>query len=532
MKRIFACGILAAAAAGCSDSLTAPIEAARPVPTQINFARSATVPIAGRYIVVFKNSVADVDAEAAVIGRRHGGTLRHVYKSALRGMTIDIPDAKVAALRAEPSVAYVEQDQTMSISMRFDSPLVNAASGQCLATQNGSAAAATFAAMAPCSGATAQVLSLPAVGIAGPIRFFSGATCFDDLQVTGSVGNVVGIYPCHGGANQNWTLTSAGEVKGNGLCVTPTGATVTLQTCTGSASQRWTTGAVAPPGAPVTVTQTGATWGLDRLDQRVLPLNGSFAYQADGTGVTAYIFDSGINFAHDEFGGRATTGFDAITPGGNAADCNGHGTHVAGTVGGGTYGVAKKVRLVAVRVLDCNGSGTTSSLIAGIDWMNANRMAPAVANLSLGGGYSQASNDAIARSAAAGVVVTVAAGNSAVDACTTSPASAPDAIAVGATDNTDTFASFSNHGSCVRINAPGVNIVSAWIGSNTITVGASGTSMAAPHVAGAVAAYLQRNPGATPAQVRAALTGSATANVIRGTLSGTPNLLLYSSSGG
>jgi subtilisin family serine protease len=341
----------------------------------------------------------------------------------------------------------------------------------------------------------------------------------------------VGLFRCvSGAADEQWTLTSAGALTGiNGLCVAaaPTGA-VTLQPCDGSASQRWTAGA-GP--APSIVTQYGADWGLDRMDQRTLPLSGSYAYQRDGTGVTAYIIDTGINFSHDEFGGRASAGVDEVTVGGGAADCNGHGTHVAGTVGGATYGVAKKVRLVAVRVLDCQGSGYSSWAIAGVDWVTEHRVLPAVANLSLGGSFSQAFNDAIERSIAAGVVYAIAAGNSAADACATSPGSAPNAITVGATDNTDAFASFSNFGACVKMNAPGVGIVSAWIGSNVATTGASGTSMAAPHVTGAAAVYLQGNPSATPAQVRAALTSAATTNVLGGLPSGTPNLLLYSPAG-
>jgi hypothetical protein len=410
-------------------------------------------------------------------------------------------------------------------------PLVSAASGQCLATVNGSAAAATASTLAPCStSAASQVLSIPAVGTAGQVLLFSGTMCLDDFGAQGRAGDVVGVYTCVTGApSQAWTLTSAGTLTGiHGLCVAASGSSVTLQSCDGSVGQRWSTTAPAATPPPSGTTQNGADWGLDRMDQRALPLNGSYTYQADGTGVTAYIIDTGINFTHSEFGGRASTGVDEMTPGGSAADCNGHGTHVAGTVGGATYGVAKNVKLVAVRVLDCTGSGTSSGAIAGIDWVTAHRSLPAVANMSLGGVFSQAMNDAVARSVAAGVVYAVAAGNSAADACATSPASAPDAITVGATDATDLFASFSNFGSCVKLNAPGVSITSAWIGSDAAIATASGTSMASPHVAGAVAVYLQQNSSATPAQVRAALTGGATSNVIQAIGTGTPNLLLFS----
>ena len=275
------------------------------------------------------------------------------------------------------------------------------------------------------------------------------------------------------------------------------------------------------------VVQSNATWGLDRIDQRARPLNASYAYNVTGSGVTAYIIDTGINYAQADFGGRAFSGFDAVTAGGTATDCNGHGTHVAGTVGSTTYGVAKGVRLVGVRVLDCGGSGTTSGVISGIDWVTRQTARPAVANMSLGGGYSAALNTAVQNSIAAGVTYAIAAGNSAADACTQSPASVSTAITVGATSSTDAFASFSNYGSCVHLNAPGVSITSLWIGASGTTSTISGTSMASPHVAGTAALYLSANPSATPAQVKSALTGNATTNVITGIAGATPNRLLY-----
>ena len=275
-------------------------------------------------------------------------------------------------------------------------------------------------------------------------------------------------------------------------------------------------------------TETNATWGIDRIDQHALPLDQSYTYNADGTGVTVYIIDTGINFTHNEYAGRATTGIDEVTANGTAADCNGHGSHVSGTVGGTTYGVAKNVQLVAVRVLNCQGSGTNAGVIAGIDWVTANKHLPAAANMSLGGGFSSSLNQAVENSVTAGVVYAIAAGNSAADACLYSPASAPSAITVGATDISDGFAGFSNYGGCVDINAPGVNITSAWIGSNSATNTISGTSMATPHVAGAAALYLQANPGASAQQVRDALVNNASANKISGIPGGTVNLLLYS----
>ncbi|MEP6622417.1 MAG: S8 family serine peptidase, partial [bacterium] len=274
--------------------------------------------------------------------------------------------------------------------------------------------------------------------------------------------------------------------------------------------------------------QTGAAWGLDRIDQKKLPLSTTYSYAMDGSGVTVYIIDTGINFFHTEYAGRAFTGVDEITPGGTAIDCLGHGTSVAGVVGGTTYGVAKKVKMVSVRVYDCKGAGAKSQLIAGVDWVTAHRVRPAVANMSLISSPSAALNQAVLNSMAAGVTYVVAAGNGTQDACISSPAQVAGVIAVGATTNTDGFANFSNFGKCVSINAPGANIpTSALASSNSATTVASGTSLSSPSVAGAAALYLQQNPGASPAQVLAALKSNATANVITNLSAGTPNLLLY-----
>ncbi|HEX6371626.1 MAG TPA: S8 family peptidase [Longimicrobium sp.] len=256
----------------------------------------------------------------------------------------------------------------------------------------------------------------------------------------------------------------------------------------------------------VQTTQYGPPWGLDRIDQRDRPLSGSYTYDRTGSGVTAYVIDTGIETSHSQFGGRASAGFDAF--GGSGQDCNGHGTHVAGTLGGSTYGVAKSVGLVAVRVLDCSGFGSTSTVVAGIDWVRANHATSSVANLSLGGGPDQAIDDAIANLVASGVTVVVAAGNDNVDACTQSPARAPLAVTVGATNSSDQEASFSNHGSCVDTYAPGVGITSAWLNGGTNTI--DGTSMASPHVAGVAALFLEANPGAAPSTVRGALEGYST----------------------
>ena len=392
---LFSVGIVA-----CSEQAVAPGHVSAPVAA--TFAANGGVPITGQYIVRFADNEQNVDAQAVRVAAQHNARITHIYRSALKGVALELPvspiagapvPAAVTALRADPSVLAVEQDQVVSI----------------------------------------------------------------------------------------------------------------------------------------TTTQSGATWGIDRIDQRSLPLNGNYVYNADGTGVTVYIIDTGINFTHTEYSGRAVAGIDEVTLGGSATDCNGHGSHVAGTVGGTTYGVAKQARLVAVRVLNCAGSGTTSGVIAGVDWVtaqkNANPSVPSAANMSLGGGLSLMLNTAVQNSVAAGVVYAVAAGNSGADACSYSPSSVASAITVGATDSGDGFASFSNRGSCVDINAPGVNITSAWIGSTSATNTISGTSMAAPHVAGAIALYLQGNPSATPAQVDAALKSNASTTLVP---AGTTNKLLYS----
>lgn len=393
MKRFITVATLGLGLAACSDIPVAPANVNPASAPATSSSGAGAVPLPGQYIVRFSDGESDVGGLATRLAVRHGGKVGFLYRSAIKGMSLQLPDAAAAALAREPGILSVEQDQVVSIN----------------------------------------------------------------------------------------------------------------------------------------TTQSNATWGIDRIDQRTLPLSGTYVYNADGTGVTVYIIDTGINFTHAEYNGRAFTGIDEITFGGTAADCNGHGSHVAGTVGGTTYGVAKQVKLVAVRVLDCNGSGTTGGVIAGIDWVtgqkNANPSVPSAANMSLGGGLSGTLNAAVANSVTAGVVYGVAAGNSSADACNSSPSSAPSAITVGATDINDAFASFSNRGSCLDINAPGVGITSAWIGSNSATNTISGTSMAAPHVVGAIALYLQVNPTSTAAQVDAALKSNASTTSVP---SGTTNKFLYS----
>jgi subtilisin family serine protease len=272
---------------------------------------------------------------------------------------------------------------------------------------------------------------------------------------------------------------------------------------------------------------TPPNWGLDRIDQRLRPMDKSFTYANDGIGVNVYILDSGIRPTHKDFAGRVVSGYTAILDGNGTNDCRGHGTHVAGIVGGTQHGVAKAVRLHAVRVLDCNGSGPTSGVIAAIDWVTQNRVLPAVANLSLSGSLSSALNTAVQNSIRAGVTYVVAAGNNAADACSYSPASTPEALTVGAVWNGDGMSGFSNFGSCLDLFAPGEAIRSASQLDDTTTVLRGGTSMAAPHVAGVAALYLAANPGATPAQVGSATANAATADILSAVPTGTPNRLLF-----
>lgn len=273
-------------------------------------------------------------------------------------------------------------------------------------------------------------------------------------------------------------------------------------------------------------TQSNPDWGLDRVDQKALPLNSTYSYSQTGSGTTAYIVDTGILSSHQQFSGRVQAGYTAISDGKGTTDCNGHGTHVAGTVGGSTYGVAKNVSLVPVRILGCDGSGASSNVIAGLDWILKNGKKPAVVNMSLGGDASASLDSAVENLFNNGYVMVVAAGNSNTDACNSSPARVSKAITVAATDNTDTRASYSNYGSCVDIFAPGSQINSSWIGSNTATKVLNGTSMATPHVAGVVAEMLQSTPTATPQTISTNLVNQASSNVVKNP-SGSPNRFLY-----
>ncbi len=387
-------GVLVLAA--CRDA-AAPDEAQQPQapqgPTLARLERGGVRAIRGQYIVVFNDNVTDPDGASDGLTRRHSGRRLHVYRHAMRGFAAELSDQAVDALRADPRVAWIEEDQTYTV------------------------------------------------------------------DVTQTIGS------------------------------------------------------------------SGQPWGIDRIDERDLPLSRTYTYTATGAGVRAYIIDTGIYTSHSQFGGRAQNVYSAF--GGSGTDCHGHGTHVAGTVGASTYGVAKGALLRGVRVLNCSGSGSTSGIIAGIDWVRLNHIKPAVANLSLGGGFSSSLNAAVNNLANAGVFVAVAAGNSNANACNFSPASASGVFTVASSTSSDAKSSFSNWGSCVEAYAPGSSIQSTWLNGGTNTI--SGTSMASPHVAGVAALYKSANGDASQSTIANFIINNATLNHISGNPSGTPNRLLYKS---
>jgi subtilisin family serine protease len=272
-------------------------------------------------------------------------------------------------------------------------------------------------------------------------------------------------------------------------------------------------------------TQSNPPWGLDRIDSKA-GLDGKYVYSKTGANVNVYVIDTGVRSTHTEFSGRVKSGYTAINDGKGTNDCQGHGTHVSGTIAGKTYGVAKNANIYPVRVLGCDGSGTNDGVIAGINWVANNARKPAVANMSLGGSFSQAVNDAVTNAIAKGVVFVVAAGNSNDDACGYSPASTPSAITVAASDRNDNSASFTSYGRCVDIWGPGVDILSAGIGNDSDTDTMSGTSMATPHAAGVAALYLEASPSATPGQIASSMVNLGSKNVIKNP-KGSANVLIY-----
>ena len=378
---------LAACAEPPSTPSPTPMDAVDEAPQLLQGGNDGPIP--GQYIVVFNDNVPDAPGLSARLANDHGATTLYTYTGVLKGFAARMSEQAAANLQRNPNVAYVEQDQTVSIS----------------------------------------------------------------------------------------------------------------------------------------TTQSGATWGIDRIDQRNRPLSGTYTYTATASAVRVYIIDTGIYTSHTQFGGRASNVYDAL--GGSGQDCNGHGTHVAGTVGASTYGVAKAVRLRGVRVLNCSGSGSWSGIIAGMDWVRLNHIKPAVANMSLGGGYSSSVNTAANNLSNAGVFVAVAAGNSNANACNYSPASAANVTSVASSTSSDAKSSFSNYGSCTHLYAPGSSITSTWLNGGTNTI--SGTSMASPHVAGVAALYKATFGDASSSTIRTWLINNSTTGVISGNPTGTPNRLLYKS---
>lgn len=279
------------------------------------------------------------------------------------------------------------------------------------------------------------------------------------------------------------------------------------------------------------IEQSNPTWGIDRLDQRNLPLDLKYKYLSSGVGVNVYIVDTGIRSTHSEFVNRVLPGYSSILDGNGSNDCNGHGTHVAGTIGGTNYGVAKGVNIIPVRVLDCNGSGSSSSVVSGLNWIAKNKKGAAVVNMSLGGSPSSTIDRAVNNLLKTNVMVVVAAGNNNADACNLSPARVSGAITVGASNNLDGRASFSNQGSCLDIFAPGLEITSSYIISDSSFVIMSGTSMATPHVTGAIAKYLQKNPNASPATIQNYIKNNASKGLLSNISSNTSNNLLFTDQG-
>ncbi|MFD6872755.1 MULTISPECIES: S8 family serine peptidase [unclassified Streptomyces] len=453
------------------------------------------------YVVVLKDATPRAPTRAlASEAEEAGDRVGPVYDTVLNGFAVRTTATRAAALAADPRVASVEPDTDFRIS---DAPTPDAPTP-------GTPAPGTPAPSAPSPNTQVPDTPTPAPTPAS-----------DTAAPTPSTAPTLPAAPV-----PVPDATTPAPSTSPGTQPAPAPAAPGTQPTPPPAAPP----APAPAGAPLTA-QAAAPWPLDRIDQRELPLDGSYTYAGKARGVTVYVVDTGINTAHQEFGGRARVGYNAVFMEG-AADCNGHGTHVAATVGGATYGVAKEVSLVGVKVADCRGDGKLSAILRGLDWLvkdaarNTAR-GPAVANMSMGGSRSRAMDAAVVRAVASGITFTVAAGNDGRDACVGSPAGVAQALTVGATDAADRRPAFSNHGRCVDLSAPGVAVTSAWKGSATALARSSGTSMAAPHAAGAAALILAGGTARTPEQVGRALLRGAVPDRITGLPAGTANLLLH-----
>ncbi|MFJ3834107.1 S8 family peptidase [Streptomyces sp. NPDC090054] len=458
------------------------------------------------YVVVLKDATPRAPARAlASEAEEAGDRVGPVYDTVLNGFAVRTTATRAAALAADPRVASVEPDTDFRIS---DTPTPGTPVPSVPAPGTPAPSTPSPNTQVPDTPTPAPT---PVTDTAAPTPSTAPALPAAPAPVPDATTPAPSTTP----GTQPAPLPAAPIAPGTQPPPTPAAPPAP---------------APAPAGAPLTA-QAAAPWPLDRIDQRELPLDGSYTYAGKARGVTVYVVDTGINTAHQEFGGRARAGYNAVFMEG-AADCNGHGTHVAATVGGATYGVAKEVSLVGVKVADCRGDGKLSAILRGLDWLvkdaarNTAR-GPAVANMSMGGSRSRAMDAAVVRAVASGITFTVAAGNDGRDACVGSPAGVAQALTVGATDAADRRPAFSNHGRCVDLSAPGVAVTSAWKGSATALARSSGTSMAAPHAAGAAALILAGGTARTPEQVGRALLRGAVPDRITNLPAGTANLLLH-----